>query len=175
VLAWLAARLPSHGRLLDVGCGTGRYALALAARGFEVVAVDESVEMIAQARAKPGAERVDFRVLDAVTSMPEGPFDAVVIIDAWEFLVDPAKTLWHIRGALRTGAPGFIVTPHPAWRVPISMAETMGIKRLRPAYGYRNSARRVIEVAALAGGLRVREMTSAYGTLARVVALEAAS
>ena len=173
VLAWLMPRLPSHGRVLDVGCGTGRYALALAARGFEVVAVDESAAMIGQARAKPGAECVDFRVLDAATSMPEGPFDAVVLIDAWEFLVDPAKTLWHIRGVLRTGAPGFIVTPHPAWRVPISMAEAMGIKRLRPAYGYRNSARRVIEVAALAGGLRVRGMTSAYGTLARVVVLEA--
>jgi SAM-dependent methyltransferase len=175
VLARLTARLPERGRLLDVGCGTGRYALALAARGFEVVAVDESPAMISRARAKPGGERVDFRILDAATSMPEGAFDAVLLIDTWEFLVDPAKTLWHVRGVLRTGAPAFIVTPHPAWRVPISMAEALGIKRLRPAFGYRNSVRRVIEVAALAGGLRVREMTWAYGTLARVVVLEAAS
>jgi 2-polyprenyl-3-methyl-5-hydroxy-6-metoxy-1,4-benzoquinol methylase len=175
VLAWLTARLPDAGRLLDVGCGTGRYALTLAARGLQVVAVDESAAMISWARTKPGAERVDFRILDATASMPEGSFDAVLLIDAWEFLADPAKTLWHVRGVLRAGARAFIVTPHPAWRVPITMAEALGVKRLRPAFGYRNSARRVIEVAALAGGLRVREMTWVYGTLARVVVLEEAS
>ncbi len=175
VLTWLMARLPGRGRVLDVGCGTGRYALALAARGFEVVAVDESAAMISQCCVKPGAERVSFRVLDATTSMPEGPFDAVLLIDTWEFLADPAKTLWHVRGVLRAGALGFIVTPHPAWRLPISIAEALRIKRLRPAFGYRNGARRVIEVAALAGGLTVREMTWVYGTLARVAILEVAS
>ena len=128
--------------------------------------------MISQGCVKPGAERVSFRVLDATTSMPEGPFDAVLLIDTWEFLADPAKTLWHVRGVLRAGALGFIVTPHPAWRVPISLAEALRIKRLRPPFGYRNGARRVIEVAALAGGLTVREMTWVYGTLARVAILE---
>jgi SAM-dependent methyltransferase len=175
VLTWLMARLPGRGRVLDVGCGTGRYALALAARGFEVVALDESAAMISQCCVKPGAERVSFRVLDATTSMPEGPFDAVLLIDTWEFLADPAKTLWHVRSVLRAGALGFIVTPHPAWRLPISIAEALRIKRLRPAFGYRNGARRVIEVAALAGGLTVREMTWVYGTLARVAILEVAS
>jgi hypothetical protein len=53
------------------------------------------------------------------------------------------------------------------------VAERVGIKRLAPAYGYRNGGRRVIEVVALAGGLSVRTVTSLYGTLARAVVLEA--
>jgi SAM-dependent methyltransferase len=38
-------------RVLDVGCGTGRLALALAERGAKVWGVDSSEEMLAQARA----------------------------------------------------------------------------------------------------------------------------
>ena len=94
--------------------------------------------------------------------MPEGPFDASSHRHVGVPPPDPAKTLSHVRGALRAGALGFIVTPHPAWRLPISIAEALRIKRLRPAFGYRNGARRVIEVAALAGGLTVREMTWVY-------------
>ena len=173
VLAWLAGQLPVRGRVLDLGCGTGRYALALAARGLDVVAMDESGEMIRRGRDKPDGHRVDFRVLEGSSAAPEGQFDAVILVDVWEFLADPAKTLWHVRSVLRPGASAFIVTPHPAWRVPIIMAERLGIKRLAPAYGYRNGGRRVIEVAALAGGLSVRTVTSLYGTLARAVVLEA--
>jgi hypothetical protein len=118
--------------------------------------VDESAAMISQGRVKPGRRACELSVLDATTFMPEGPFDAALLIDTWEFLANPAKTFWHVRGVLRAGALAFIVTPHPAWRLPISIAEALRIKRLRPAFGYRNSARRVIEVAALAGGLTVR-------------------
>ena len=39
-------------RVLDAGCGTGRVAIELAARGFSVVGVDVDAEMLATARAK---------------------------------------------------------------------------------------------------------------------------
>ena len=45
-------------RVLDVGCGTGTFALLLAERGLEVIGVDPAGESLAVARAKPGAERV---------------------------------------------------------------------------------------------------------------------
>src|SRR5437764_12466232 len=44
--------------VLDLGCGTGRHALRLAAAGAVVTALDFSPGMLDQARAKPGAGRV---------------------------------------------------------------------------------------------------------------------
>src|SRR5688572_15375703 len=73
-------------RILDVGCGPGRHAHALARSGFEVVGVDISDRFIALARenAPPGApvtfERADARALrfdsefDAVISLCQGAF-----------------------------------------------------------------------------------------------------
>ena len=54
------AGVPEGGRVVDVGAGTGTLAVALAeARpDVEVVGVDGDPEILAQARAKPGAERV---------------------------------------------------------------------------------------------------------------------
>ncbi|MGD9798278.1 MAG: cyclopropane-fatty-acyl-phospholipid synthase family protein [Acidimicrobiia bacterium] len=64
-------------RVLDVGCGPGRHAHALAARGVEVHGVDVSQRFVdlARADAPPGAtfERRDARHLDF-----DGEFDAAI-------------------------------------------------------------------------------------------------
>jgi malonyl-CoA O-methyltransferase len=52
---------------LDLGCGTGRHALWLAAPGAAVTAVDFSDGMLAEARRKPGADAVRFAVHDLTT------------------------------------------------------------------------------------------------------------
>jgi SAM-dependent methyltransferase len=44
------------GRVLELGCGTGRIALAMADRGHEVVGVDISPKMVAKAAAKAKAQ-----------------------------------------------------------------------------------------------------------------------
>jgi SAM-dependent methyltransferase len=71
-------------RVLDVGCGPGRHAHALAARGIEVHGVDISQRFVdlASAGAPPGAtfERADARALtydaefDAAISLCQGAF-----------------------------------------------------------------------------------------------------
>jgi ubiquinone/menaquinone biosynthesis C-methylase UbiE len=53
--------LPSGGSVVDVGCGTGTTAIALAARGVEVIGVDGDPEVLAIAHAKPGASAVQWR------------------------------------------------------------------------------------------------------------------
>jgi 2-polyprenyl-3-methyl-5-hydroxy-6-metoxy-1,4-benzoquinol methylase len=45
-------------RVLDVGCGTGTFALTLADQGLEVTGVDPASASLTFARDKPGAERV---------------------------------------------------------------------------------------------------------------------
>jgi SAM-dependent methyltransferase len=73
------------GPLLDVGCGTGDLALAIARRGLAVLGVDLAEVAIAKARVKAAAEPpevsrlVEFRVGDALhpAHLP-GPFCAVV-------------------------------------------------------------------------------------------------
>ncbi|KPP81009.1 MAG: Methyltransferase domain [Rhodobacteraceae bacterium HLUCCO07] len=63
-----AARLPTGGRVLDLGCGPGFYAAKLAEWGFEADATDASAEMVARAARKPGvtAWQARFDELDAV-------------------------------------------------------------------------------------------------------------
>ncbi len=44
--------------VLDMGCGTGTFALMLAERGVDVVGLDPAGASLDVARGKPGAERV---------------------------------------------------------------------------------------------------------------------
>jgi SAM-dependent methyltransferase len=54
----LLRELAGAGPVLELGVGTGRLALPLAARGLEVVGVDASTSMLDRLAAKPGAEAV---------------------------------------------------------------------------------------------------------------------
>jgi 2-polyprenyl-3-methyl-5-hydroxy-6-metoxy-1,4-benzoquinol methylase len=70
-------------RVLDVGTGTGRAAIALAARGARVTGVDASAEMLAVAerRAKEARVAVTFVRTDAHgLAFPDRAFDAVVCL-----------------------------------------------------------------------------------------------
>jgi SAM-dependent methyltransferase len=52
---WLVARgIPPGQQILDAGCGTGRYAIELARRGYRVHGVDRSPDLIAVARGAAG-------------------------------------------------------------------------------------------------------------------------
>ena len=53
--------LPDGGCVADVGCGTGTLAIALAASAGRVIGVDGDPEVLALARAKAGADAVQWR------------------------------------------------------------------------------------------------------------------
>ena len=77
---FLAARLPSAGRVLDIGCGTGRYCGSLARTGRTCLGIDLDPGMIAEAeRLNPGGA---FRILgmDEIGLLPAGRFTGVFCI-----------------------------------------------------------------------------------------------
>jgi ubiquinone/menaquinone biosynthesis C-methylase UbiE len=57
------ASLPQGGTVIDVGCGTGTFAIALATerRDARLIGIDGDSEILARAKAKPGEEWVEWR------------------------------------------------------------------------------------------------------------------
>ncbi|MCU1366500.1 MAG: methyltransferase type 11 [Ilumatobacteraceae bacterium] len=65
-------------RVLDLGCGTGRLTLGLAAAGHIVTGVDPAAASIERARTKRGADRVTW-IHGASSDVATGAFDAAVM------------------------------------------------------------------------------------------------
>jgi SAM-dependent methyltransferase len=109
-------------RVLDVGCGTGTFALLLADDGLDVTGVDPAIASVDVARAKPGAERVSWINGDA-TALPPLEVDlATMTGNAAQAIVDEHVwdgTLSGIFDALRPGGHFVFETRDPAreaWR-----------------------------------------------------------
>src|SRR5262245_61919406 len=65
--------------VLDIGCGTGRLAVALADAGHYVTGADPSPGMMRVARARAGAERVRWVDSDAASLGLETRFDLIIM------------------------------------------------------------------------------------------------
>ncbi|MFE5188226.1 class I SAM-dependent methyltransferase [Streptomyces sp. NPDC056628] len=106
-------------RVLDLGCGTGVFALLLADRGIEVVGVDPARASVDVARAKPGADRVRWIHGDA-TALPPLRVDLVTMTaNVAQAIVEPAAWRGTLRGAhdaLRPGGRLVFETRDPARR-----------------------------------------------------------
>jgi SAM-dependent methyltransferase len=117
VYAGIASELGAH-RVLDVGCGTGTFALMLAERGMDVVGVDPAAASLAIARAKQGAERVRW-VHGVATTLPPVRADlATMTGNVAQAIIDPGD--WHgtlrgVRDALRPGGHLVFETRDPGF------------------------------------------------------------
>ena len=101
-------------RVLDVGCGEGWLARALAARGCEVVGIDGSAELVERARAAGGGELrvLRYEEIEADPRRLGGPYDAVVCNFA--LLGDPVAPLLRALGtALAPRGRVLVQTVHP--------------------------------------------------------------
>ena len=96
---------PLHGRrVLDLGCGKGRFAARLAESGAEVVGIDLSAAMLAEAeglaRVRGSARRLPFAA---------ATFDAVVAVEVFEHLAAVDAVLREVRRVLQPGGVVVIV------------------------------------------------------------------
>ena len=80
-------RLAGDGPVLELGIGSGRLALPLAARGVPVWGIDASTAMIERLRAKPGGDGIGVAVADMadidLTSVPGAPTGFAVVLVAF--------------------------------------------------------------------------------------------
>ena len=77
--AWLDAGVLQPCRILLPGCGTGHEAALLAARGFDVTAIDYAPAAVARTRARLAEAKLDANIVeaDALTWQPDSAFDAI--------------------------------------------------------------------------------------------------
>lgn len=106
--AELRAHLPEGRRLriLDVGTGTGYFAVLLAAMGHEVIGIDLTPAMIdeAGALARERGVEASFAVMDAQEpDFPDSSFDAVVSRNLTWTLPEPEKAYTQWLRVLRSG------------------------------------------------------------------------
>src|SRR5437867_8626960 len=74
---YLDLALKIGGPVLDLGCGTGMLACRMAAEGLTVVGADPSLNMLAIARARPGAALVEWICAGAQSLRLAQRFDLV--------------------------------------------------------------------------------------------------
>jgi SAM-dependent methyltransferase len=97
-----AARLSRDAMVLDVGAGTGRVAIPLAATGRRVVALDPAPAMLQQLTAKAGGA---LPVVGEGSKLPfpDGQFDAVVFARVLYLMTDWRDVLLEAIRVLKTG------------------------------------------------------------------------
>jgi hypothetical protein len=74
------AALAGGGAVMELGIGTGRIAIPLAARGVAVHGIDASEAMVAQLRAKPGGEHIPVTIDSFVEITVEGQFNLIYVV-----------------------------------------------------------------------------------------------
>lgn len=76
----LLAELANKGRALELGIGTGRFALPLAAKGVEVHGIDAAESMISRLREKSGGDRIQITMGNFAEVPVQEKFSLVYIV-----------------------------------------------------------------------------------------------
>lgn len=106
-VASLFSEFPA-GRVLDLGCGEGRYAKRLKSLGFEVFAIDADADKFKY------REEIEFRHCDITKEIPfpDGFFDYVLLAEVLEHLRNPYEVFASINRVMKKGGSLVLSTPN---------------------------------------------------------------
>ncbi|VVB95970.1 tRNA (uracil(54)-C(5))-methyltransferase [uncultured archaeon] len=99
-------------RVLDVGCGSGKFVVECAKNGAKVVGIDISKEMIKIAKdfCKKNNVEAELRIGDSTQDLPNG-FDVCVALGVFEYFKDPKPILNKMFTSTRTGGKVIFSVP----------------------------------------------------------------
>jgi demethylmenaquinone methyltransferase/2-methoxy-6-polyprenyl-1,4-benzoquinol methylase len=142
--------LPSRGRLLDVGGGTGRVAQALVGHVENLVVADLSRPMLRRAARKAGLSAV--LAFAGALPFPPGTFTRVLVVDAFHHFADQEGALKDLFRVVEAG--GRLVIEEPDAR----RAAVKAVGRLERLLGMTSRMRPPEAIAAMASaaGFRTR-------------------
>lgn len=101
----------TRGRLLDVGCGGGRFLRRMQKRGWEVEGIDFDEQATRRVSEKYGIKTYTGDL--AAANIAAASFDVITMSHTIEHLVDPEATLRECLRILRPGGRVVLVTPNP--------------------------------------------------------------
>jgi 2-polyprenyl-6-hydroxyphenyl methylase/3-demethylubiquinone-9 3-methyltransferase len=167
-LAYVMRRAPLRGRrVIDVGCGGGLLAEAMAARGARVTGIDMTPEALQVARAHATANGlgIDYRLGTAETwaRKEPGAFDVLTCMELVEHVPDPASLIRACAALVRPGGDVFFSTVNRTWlaRALVIVASEYLLRIVRPGtHQYRRFVRpRELAAYARRAGLRVAHIS----------------
>jgi SAM-dependent methyltransferase len=115
---WKILGLESGSKVLDAPCGYGRISYALAKRGAQVLGLDQSQHLLAEAQQRRGdmpANRLQYLRHDLRIPLPEKGFDVALNIFSslgYGSEAEDVTILSNLRAAIRPGGAVFIDTMH---------------------------------------------------------------
>ncbi len=154
-------------RVLDLGCGGGHAAVAMAQQGAHVVAVDPSAENIGRVRA--AAEKHEVRVETHQSDLADLPFlradsvDLAYSAHALATVPDLSRTFRQIHRVLRTDSHLVFSLPHPAF----GLIEAASNDPLRIKHAYWDAAPRPWEVDGRKGEEHPHTVSEVFTDLTR--------
>jgi 2-polyprenyl-3-methyl-5-hydroxy-6-metoxy-1,4-benzoquinol methylase len=108
---FLLDRVKAGERVLDVGCGEGRFATELAGAGARVVGIDVAEEPLRRARQRDPELELELVAAEGPWELEDASFDVVWAGEVLEHVYDTAAWLSEVRRVLRSGGSLLVSTP----------------------------------------------------------------